>query len=221
MTRIVHIRNGQVKRRDEVVLRDINIDVSKGDFIYVTGKSGSGKTSLLSALYGAEKLVADHAEVVGHKLHELDIDELPIFRRKLGMVFQDFKLFDDKTTRSNLYLVLKATGWDDDEAVKARISKVLGLVGMEDKGTWMPEQLSGGQKQRLSIARALLNEPQLIIADEPTGNLDPETSDQIIELLRSLTHEHGVAVICATHDTRVIDRYPARIWKCVDGVIVT
>lgn len=217
---VVRIKNGRITRGGESVLEGIDLLLEKGDFVYITGKSGSGKTTLLSAIYGAERILADKAIVIDQDLTQLKTDDLPLFRRKMGMVFQDFKLFDDRTVRSNLYIVLKATGWDDEEEIKTRITNVLTWVGLEDKATWMPDQLSGGEKQRLSIARALLNEPRLIIADEPTGNLDPDTSDQIIQLIRHLSREKGVAVICATHDTRVIDKYPSRIVRCEKGRLI-
>jgi len=217
---VVRIKNGAIQRQGDVILQGVDLTLETGDFIYLTGKSGSGKTTLLSAIYGAERMMADKAIVIDQDLTQLSTNDLPMFRRKMGMIFQDFKLFDDRTVRSNLYIVLKATGWDNEDEMKNRISNVLEWVGLDEKATWMPDQLSGGEKQRLSIARALLNEPRLIIADEPTGNLDPDTSDQIIQLIRHLSREKGVAVICATHDTRVIEKYPSRIVRCEEGRLV-
>ena len=217
---IVRIGNGRVIRNGHEILGGIQLSLSKGEFIYLCGQSGSGKTSLLSALYGASSIEADEAVVCGEDLTRLTPEALPSFRRKIGMIFQDFKLFDDKTVRSNLYIVLKATGWEDEDEIKKRISEALSWVGLEDKATWMPDDLSGGEKQRLSIARALLNKPALIIADEPTGNLDPDTSDIIIQLIRKLAREEGVAVLCATHDTRVVEKFPSRQVQCENGTLV-
>lgn len=220
LVKIVDIQSGSVTRDGKTILQDIDLQLGKGDFIYITGKSGAGKTTLLSALYADELIQGTKALVAQCDLLNLTVEQLPVFRRKIGMVFQDFKLFDDKTVRSNLYVILQATGWKEDAKMKEVITTVLSWVGLEDKAAWMPGDLSGGEKQRLSIARALLNDPELIIADEPTGNLDPETSDQIIELLRRLTREKGVAVICATHDTRVIERYPSPIYQCEKGTLI-
>jgi cell division transport system ATP-binding protein len=216
---IISIKKGIISRRGEVILKDVNFSLQKGEFRYLTGKSGSGKTSLLSALYAAGPILADQAIVAQTDLLKLDYQELPLFRRKIGMVFQDFRLFMDKTVRANLYMVMKATGWVEEDAIKNRILEVLASVGMSNKAKSMPNELSGGEQQRLSIARALLNHPELIIADEPTGNLDPETSDQIMQLIRRLTKENGVAVVCATHDTRIIEKFPSPVSVCINGTL--
>jgi cell division transport system ATP-binding protein len=216
---IISIKKGIISRRGEVILKDVNFSLQKGEFRYLTGKSGSGKTSLLSALYAAGPILADQAIVAQTDLLKLDYQELPLFRRKIGMVFQDFRLFMDKTVRANLYMVMKATGWVEEDSIKNRILEVLASVGMSNKAKSMPNELSGGEQQRLSIARALLNHPELIIADEPTGNLDPETSDQIMQLIRRLTKENGVAVVCATHDTRIIEKFPSPVSVCINGTL--
>lgn len=216
---MINIQGGEIVRDEEVILTDVRLQLEKGEFRYLTGKSGSGKTSLLKALYGAGPIQADTAVVAETDLLTLGYSELPKFRRKIGMIFQDFRLFMDKTVRANLYMVMKATGWHDESEIKSRIMEVLTSVGLEIKATSMPGQLSGGEQQRLSIARALLNSPGLIIADEPTGNLDPATSDQIIQLLRRLTRENGVAVLFATHDFRLLEKYPSPVWICENGTI--
>ena len=216
---MISIKNGRIERSGQSILTDVNLSLEKGEFRYLTGKSGSGKTSLLKSLYGAGAIQADEAIVANVDLLSLDYTELPAFRRRIGMVFQDFRLFMDKTVRANLYVVMKATGWDDEEAIRKRIMEVLGAVGLEDKSKLMPGQLSGGEQQRLSIARALVNQPGLIIADEPTGNLDPTTSDQILQLLRRLTRDNGVAVLCATHDHRLIEKYRSHVAVCEDGTL--
>ncbi|MDX1685457.1 MAG: ATP-binding cassette domain-containing protein [Saprospiraceae bacterium] len=217
---IIRIRKGRVLRQGKIVLQDVDLTIEKGEFRYLTGKSGSGKTSLLSAMYGAAPLEADEAIVAGTDLLTLDYRHLPEFRRKIGMIFQDFRLFEDKTARANLYIIMKATGWQDEERIKSRIIEVLDSVGLQEKYKDMPGELSGGEKQRLSIARALLNHPELIIADEPTGNLDPETSDQIMQLIRKLTRENGVAVVFATHDYRLVEKFPSRVSVCREGRLI-
>lgn len=218
--RIISIKNGQVSRKGQVILSGINLELQKGEFRYLTGKSGSGKTTLLSALYGAAPIDADEALVVDSSLKSMDYEHLPAFRRKIGMIFQDFRLFEDKTARANLYIIMKATGWTEEEAMKQRMEEVLQAVGLLDKIKALPSELSGGEQQRLSIARALINRPDLIIADEPTGNLDPETSDQIMQLIRRLTRENGVAVLFATHDFRLVEKFPSPISVCRDGTLV-
>lgn len=215
--KIITLRNATIFRRDKVILENVNLSLEKGEFRYLTGKSGSGKTSLLSALYAAGPIEADEASVANTDLLTLAHDGLPVFRRKIGMIFQDFRLFEDKTARANLYMVMKATGWTEEEEIKNRILEVLEAVGLSDKLKAMPGELSGGEQQRLSIARALINKPELIIADEPTGNLDPDTSDQIMQLIRQLTRENGVAVLFATHDFRLVRKFPSPISICEEG----
>ncbi len=219
MQAMISIKDGRIERSGQSILTNVHLSLEKGEFRYLTGKSGSGKTSLLKSLYGAGAIQADEAIVAGVNLLNLDYTELPAFRRRIGMVFQDFRLFMDKTVRANLYVVMKATGWEDEDEIKARIMAVLESVGLEEKSKMMPGQLSGGEQQRLSIARALLNRPGLIIADEPTGNLDPTTSDQILQLLRRLTRDNGVAVLCATHDHRLIEKYRSPVALCEGGTL--
>ena len=217
---IINIKQGEIIRQGQSILSGVNLLLEKGEFRYLTGKSGSGKTSLLSALYGAGPISAQHASVVGMDLLSMSYEQLPAFRRKIGMIFQDFRLFEDKTARANLYMVMKATGWTDEAKMKTRMNEVLNDVGLTDKVKALPGALSGGEQQRLSIARALINHPDLIIADEPTGNLDPQTSDQIMQLIRRLTRDNGVAVIFATHDFRLVDKFPSPISECRDGQLI-
>lgn len=218
--KIISVQNGKIYRQGKLILDQVDLVIEKGEFRYLIGKSGSGKSSLLASLYGAGPIEAEEASVAGTDLLKLNHAQLPSFRRRIGMIFQDFRLFEDKTARANLYIVMKATGWTDEEKVRERILDVLGAVGLSEKGRALPGELSGGEQQRLSIARALINQPDLIIADEPTGNLDPETSDQIMQLIRKLTRDNGVAVLFATHDYRLVEKFPSRISKCQEGRLV-
>lgn len=201
---------------NEIVLGDVNIDVQPGEFIYLIGKTGTGKSSFLKSIYGEVHLRDGEASVCGYNLNKLKKKELPYLRRKLGIVFQDFQLLNDRSVHANLEFVLKATGW----AVKAkrdeRIAEVLTELGLVDLENKMPFQLSGGEQQRLVIARALLNNPPLFLADEPTGHLDPETSEDILKLLIRINREHNTAVLMATHNYQLIDKYPAKIYSFSD-----
>ena len=219
-TLIVRLHNAQIQQDERVVLRDVSMTISRGEFAYMIGKAGSGKSSLLKVLYGALPLRAGEGEVAGFNLTKLNRRQMPFLRRKLGVVFQDFNLLNDRSVEENLQFVLRATGWKYESGIKERIQEVLAKVGLSEKLKSMPHALSGGEQQRVVIARALLNQPELIIADEPTGNLDPDTSDEILQLLRDLARHSQTAVLLATHDYRIIENFPARIIRCISGKIV-
>ena len=206
---VVEISNASIYQQNNLILADVNLKINEGEFIYLMGKTGFGKSSLLKTLYGELPLKKGNAKVVGFNLATLKPKEIPLLRRKLGMVFQDFQLLWDRTSIDNLMFVLNATGWKNTKEMQERCSIVLQMAGLGAKGAKMPHQLSGGEQQRLTIARALLNSPKLILADEPTGNLDHESSAEIVELLRSLVTD-GCAVLMASHDINVINSFPAR-----------
>lgn len=204
-----------------MVLSNVDFHVDEGEFIYIIGKVGSGKSSLLKTTYCELDLYqdeADKAEILGRNLLKLRRKDIPSLRKEMGIIFQDFQLLHDRTVYQNLLFVLKATGWKDKEKIKTRISEVLADVGMQDKAGSMPHELSGGEQQRISIARALLNQPKVIIADEPTGNLDPETASSILQLLKDITAT-GTAIVMTTHNIPLIDKYPGIVYKCQDGKI--
>ena len=201
------------------VLSDVALEIAEGEFAYLIGRTGTGKTSLLKTLYGALPLVKGAGEVAGHNLRRLNRRTIPELRRKLGIVFQDFNLLYDRDATANLEFVLAATGWRERSNKLKRIGEVLTQVGLQDKAAEMPHRLSGGERQRLVLARALLNKPRLLIADEPTGNLDPETSDDVMQLIMRLAREYGMAVVFATHDYRILEQFPARIIRCAAGRI--
>lgn len=217
---IVRLNDANIFQKGRLILKDVSLKISRGEFAYLIGKTGSGKSSLLKTLYAALPLEKGRGEVVGYNLNTLDRKNIPLLRRKLGIVFQDFNLLMDRNVNHNLRFVLHATGWKDEKLIKNRIKEVLKQVDLEDKLHSMPHQLSGGEQQRIVIARALLNRPELLIADEPTGNLDPETSDDILGLLRQLAQKNDTAVLFATHDYRILENFPARIIRCVNGKIV-
>jgi cell division transport system ATP-binding protein len=216
---IVELRNVNIFQRESLILQDVNIIVNRGEFVYLVGKTGTGKSSLLKTLYGDLSLREGEGIVVGYNLSELDWKKVPYLRRNLGVVFQEFQLLTDRNVNENLKFVLKATGWKDDKLMDEKISDVLDKVGLRTKGFKMPFELSGGEQQRVDIARALLNSPKLILADEPTGNLDPETSDEIMQLLVSISRDYGTAIIMATHDYPVINKFPARTIKTERGKV--
>ncbi len=199
-----------------VIFSEINFNVEIGEFVFLIGKTGSGKSSLLKVLYGDLPLSNGHGAIVGHDLKQLKDRNIPLLRRKLGVVFQDFKLLPDRTIFDNLAFVLKATGWKEKSKIKDRVNEVLKLVNVPADTNKFPFELSGGEQQRVAIARALLNHPELIIADEPTGNLDPETSQEIMQLFRKL-HTEGISVIMATHDYNMIMKFPGKIFQCDNG----
>ncbi|MEH0008049.1 MAG: ATP-binding cassette domain-containing protein [Flavobacteriales bacterium] len=202
------------------VLTGVDLRLKKGDFFYLVGKTGGGKSSLLKILYGDIDLQSGRGEVVGYDLRRLKARSIPQLRRKLGIIFQDFQLLADRNVYENLRFVLKATGWKGRKAIGEKITAVLDCVDLVDKKTAMPHNLSGGEQQRVAIARAILNDPQVIIADEPTGNLDPRTSEEILSLLREINKANGTAVLMATHDYMLINKYPSRTFKVEDEKII-
>jgi cell division transport system ATP-binding protein len=216
---IVTLQNAVVYQGNTLVLNGVHLKVNAGEFLYLIGKTGSGKSSLLKALYGELPLTEGTGHLVGFDLHALKKSQVPLLRRKLGIVFQDFQLLTDRNVDENLRFVLRATGWKEASKMKLRIDEVLQQVGLATKGFRMPHELSGGEQQRVVIARALLNNPALILADEPTGNLDPDTSDEIMQLLMRLNRELKTAVLMATHNYKIIENFPARILRCSGGNI--
>lgn len=215
----VSLKGAQIYQGNSLVLDRVSLEVKKGEFVYLIGKTGSGKSSLLKTLYGDLALKQGEGEVAGFKLKGLDWKTVPQLRRNLGIIFQDFQLLTDRNVHDNLEFVLKATGWKDKALIKEKIESVLDRVGLMAKGYKMTYEMSGGEQQRVDIARALLNDPKLILADEPTGNLDPETTDKIMQLLFSICRDFQTAVIMATHDYGIIQRYPARVLRIDQGVV--
>jgi len=213
---IIRLKNASIFIQDHLVLSAVNFKVSKGEFVYLIGKVGSGKTSVIKTLNAEHTLMEGEGFVSDYELHNLKSSDIPYLRRKLGIVFQDFQLLTDRTVTENLSFVLKATGWKIKDEIEQRISEVLEKVGLTNKGYKMPNQLSGGEQQRIVIARALLNDPEIILADEPTGNLDPETSDDIMNILMNISTS-GRSVIMATHNYNLLNKYRARTLKCADG----
>lgn len=210
---VVSISNANIYQGSNLILNDVNFTVNRGEFVYLVGKTGTGKSSLLKTLYGELPLKDGSANVTGYDLTQMTWKKVPFLRRNLGVIFQDFQLLSDRNVNENLRFVLKATGWKDDKLVDEKIADVLDKVGLKSKGFKMTYELSGGEQQRVDIARALLNSPKLILADEPTGNLDPETSDEIMQLLINISRDYGTSVIMATHDFIVISKYPSRMLK--------
>lgn len=218
--KIVELRHANIYQGDTQVLNEVNISVNKGEFVYLVGKTGTGKSSLLKTLYGDLRLKEGEGTVAGFNLKEMDWKKVPFLRRNLGVVFQDFQLLTDRNVNDNLKFVLRATGWKDEKLMDEKIIDVLDKVGLKAKGFKMPFELSGGEQQRVDIARALLNSPKLILADEPTGNLDPETSDEIMQLLFHISRDYGTAIVMATHDYIVINKYPARTVRTERGRVI-
>ena len=217
---VVSIHNANIYQGHALILSNVNFEVRKGEFVYLVGKTGTGKSSLLKTLYGELTLSEGTASVVGFDLKQMDWKKVPFLRRNLGVVFQDFQLLTDRTVHENLRFVLRATGWKDERLMEEKINDVLDKVGLKSKGFKMPFEMSGGEHQRVDIERALLNSPKLILADEPTGNLDPETSDEIMQLLFQIAKDYGASIIMATHDFIVINRYPSRMLKTELGKVV-
>ncbi len=217
---VISLKNVNIYQGNNLILKDVNFEINKGEFVYLVGKTGTGKSSLLKTLYGELTLTEGNASVVGFELIGMDWKKVPFLRRNLGVVFQDFQLLTDRDVQENLRFVLKATGWKDEMLIEEKINDVLDKVGLKGKGFKMPYEMSGGEQQRVDIARALLNSPKLILADEPTGNLDPETSDEIMQLLIQIAKDYGSTVVMATHDFIVINRYPSRMLKTEGGKVV-
>jgi cell division transport system ATP-binding protein len=217
---IIELRHANIYQGDNLILQDVNLQVKRGEFVYLVGKTGTGKSTLLKTLYGELPLKDGHGSVAGYDLVNLGWRKLPYLRRTLGVVFQDFQLLTDRNVNDNLKFVLRATGWTNEKTMDDKITDVLDKVGLKSKGFKMPFELSGGEQQRVDIARALLNSPKVILADEPTGNLDPETSDEIMNLLFHISRDIGTAIIMATHDYIVIQKFPARMVRTERGMVI-
>ena len=216
---LVKYNNVNVYQESQLVLQNVSFEINEGEFVYITGKVGSGKSSLLKTIYGELPVKEGEAQVMDFEIHKLKRNNLPALRKKLGVIFQDFQLLTDRTVEDNLKFVLKATGWKDKEEIRQRIKDVLELVGMSTKGYKRPSELSGGEQQRIEIARAILNRPRLILADEPTGNLDVETGKAIAELLQQIC-KAGSTIIMITHNLNLLDQYPGRVFRCENHNLV-
>ena len=215
---ILSLKNVTIFQEHNAILTNVNLDVKHGEFLYVIGKTGSGKSSFMKTLYADLPLTEGNGTIVDYDLNSLKEDDIPFLRRKLGIVFQDFKLLPDRNVHDNLEFVLRATGWSEKEEIQHKIEEVLDKVGMKTMTSKMPHQLSGGEQQRVAIARALLNDPELILADEPTGNLDPQTSVEDMEVLKKI-NQNGKTIIMATHDYALIMKYPSKTLKCEDKTL--
>ncbi len=216
---IIKLQSVDIFQQKHLVLSGVNLQIDKGDFVWLIGQTGSGKSSLLKVIYGDLNIQTGNAQACGYILKDIKEKDIPFLRRKLGIVFQDFQLLTDRTVEENLQFVMEATGWTDKKLIANQALEVLEKVGLRSKIKKMPHELSGGEQQRIVIARALLNDPEIILADEPTGNLDPETSEEIILLLKSISQQ-GTAVLIATHDYHIIRAFPSRIIKCEKGKVL-
>jgi len=217
---IISFKNADILNGETTVIYDLNMEINSGDFVYIVGKVGTGKTSIIRTIIAENKIGKGQGTVCGYNLSEIKEKEIPYLRRRLGVVFQDFQLLMDRTVEDNLHFVLKATGWKNEESIRDRIAYVLDAVGMTRKAHKMPHQLSGGEQQRIAIARSILNDPTVIIADEPTGNLDDETADGIMQLLTGINKSKGTAVVMVTHNRQIFDRYPGRVMICKDEACI-
>lgn len=217
---IIEIKNAEIHQGDNLILQDVNLTLAAGEFAYLVGRTGTGKSSLLKTLYGELPLKKGEAKVAGFELENLTWRKVPYLRRQLGVVFQDFRLLTDRNVEDNLIFVLKATGWKDKKMMKDKVAEVLEQVGLKGQGYKMPFEMSGGEQQRVDIARALLNNPKLILADEPTGNLDPKTTDEIMRLFLGIAKNTDAAILMASHDYIVVKKYPARLIKTENGRVV-
>lgn len=219
MSNVIEIKNGVIHQNNAPVLSNVNVEIHDNEFVYLIGKTGSGKSSLLKTLYGELKLTDGEGSVAGFDINALRKKDIPNLRRSLGIVFQDFQLLTDRSVYENLRFVMGASGWKDKKAMEKRAKDVLQLVGVEQKINSMPFALSGGEQQRVAIARALINDPKLILADEPTGNLDPETSEEIMRLLLAILREKNTSILMATHDMSMVEKYPGRILRVEKGTV--
>jgi cell division transport system ATP-binding protein len=215
---VIQIENGEVQQKGTTVLADLNVQITAKEFVYLIGKTGTGKSSFLKMLYGELKLMNGTGSVAGFDLVKLRKKDVPILRRNIGIVFQDFQLLMDRSVMKNLIFVLRATGWKKKKLMEDRALEVLRMVGVAEKASNLPHELSGGEQQRVAIARALLNSPKLILADEPTGNLDPETSQDIMKLMKAIANE-GTAILMATHDLNLVDQFPGRVLRVENKTI--
>lgn len=214
---VVELKKAIISNDGVTALKDVNFELAEAEICYIIGQSGSGKSSLLKTLYGEVSFEGELGMVAGHDLKKVSQKDIPMLRRDIGMVFQDFNLFDNWTVRANLEYVLKATEWKNQNEIQARVQEVLQSVDLLEKLDVNVKQLSGGEQQRVVIARAILNKPAVIVADEPTGNLDPDTSDSILRLLYQIAEQHKTAILFATHDYRIVEKFQARVFKCEDG----
>jgi cell division transport system ATP-binding protein len=217
MNPIISFRDAVIYQQNALILNNVNLTIHEGELLYLIGRTGTGKSSLLKTMYGELPLMKGEGQVAEFDLRKLKWEDIPLLRRRIGIIFQDFSLLTDRSVEDNLRFVLQATGWKDNNAMQKRINEVLEQVNLSSKTHKMPYELSGGEQQRIAIARALLNKPAIILADEPTGNLDPETSDEILLLLRQLALEHRTAVLMATHDYMILEKFTARILRCSGG----